>query len=357
MFRRLLGVGIVACCAALLTVQAADKDKKAPDKKPAEFDVKDVKVRVSGPYVHDNLTVFLLHAKDQDDREYLTLDQGLDQKAVSVTEQEREQVGQLLIENKSDKMLFLQEGDRVQGGKQDRIIVTSLVIPPKSGKMKLPTFCVESGRWTLSKDGKVFSNVHNAILAPQGIRAASKGGGGQGAVWDEVARSKKVTMEKLGSKNTNTSLNETLDSAQVKKVCEACGKALNDLPAKHPDAIGVAIAVNGKVEEVDVYPNAKLFARLFPRLVQSFGVQAALEKDALKGKAAPAVKTEDVEKFMSAGKEKDRRFEGINEDNRIRCRNLENEVEFATAYKDQIIHRQWLNKAALPVVEPSRNKK
>jgi hypothetical protein len=217
--------------------------------------------------------------------------------------------------------------------------------------MKLPTFCCEAGRWQLGKSGKDFGNVSNTVLAPLSVRAAAKGTpmrGGQGAVWDEVARSKDAATKKLGTINTNTSLNETLDSAQVKKVCEACAKALNDLPAKHPDAIGVAITINGHVEEVDLYPNAGLLAKIYPRLVQSYSLVACLEKDKLKGKPAPAVKTEDVEKVMSASKEKGRRFEGINPDNAIRCRELEGEIEFATAYKDRVIHRQWINKAAVP---------
>jgi len=297
------------------------------------------------------MAVFLILSKDHDKRDFLTLDQGIDQKLVSVTEQEREEVDTLLIENKSDRPLFLQEGDRIQGGKQDRIIVTSLVIPAKSGKVPLPTFCCEAGRWTLGKEGRMFSNVENRILAPQSIRAAAKGspgGSGQGAVWDRVAKDKKSAMEKLGSRNSNTTLNETLDSAEVKKLCEACDKLMKDLPAKHPDALGVAIAINGKVEEVDIYPNAALFTRQFPRLVKSYAFQAALEKDSLKGKPAPAVKPEDVEKFMKADKEQSRRFEGINAENRIRFRETAGALECVTAYKGEVVHRQWLNRAAVP---------
>src|SRR5205807_9081319 len=115
----------------------------------------------------------------------------------------------------------------------------------------------------------------------------------------------------------------------VKKICADCGRAYKDLLGKHPDAIGVAVAVNGKVEEINIYPNTELFAKLFPRLVQSYAVQASMEKDKLKGKAAPAVATKDVEKFMS-GKEKAKRFEKINADNSMRVRDLDKDAEFVT---------------------------
>ena len=119
----LLCVG-VALFAALWPAAADEK------KKPDPFQVKGLDVRVSGPYAHGNLAVFLLHGKDQDTHDYLTLDQGLTAKTVEVSEKKQERVSELQIENKSDRFLFLQEGDRLQGGKQDRIIVTSLVVPP-----------------------------------------------------------------------------------------------------------------------------------------------------------------------------------------------------------------------------------
>src|SRR5262245_50962297 len=47
---------------------------------------------ISGPYSHENLTVFLIHAGNQDERDFITLDEGLKQNLVAVTEKEQEQV-------------------------------------------------------------------------------------------------------------------------------------------------------------------------------------------------------------------------------------------------------------------------
>jgi len=347
---KIASVALFALSVTLLAAPPAEK-------KTPTFDVKDIKVTVSGPHVHGNLAVFLIHSKDQDTREFITLDQGLDKKLVTVSEKAQEQVGELLIENSSDRYLFLQEGDRVKGGKQDRIIITSLVIPPKSGKLPLPTFCCEEGRWTLGSQGKDFGNAENTILAPQSVRLRSKtiaNRGGQGEVWKEVADQKKMSNEKLGVANTNSSLNETLDSKQVKKICADCNKVMDGLLAKHPDALGVAIAVNGKIEEINLYPNSGVLKSIFPRLVQSYALQAHLNKDQLKGKPAPAVASAAVEKFMS-GKEKQKRFEGINADNGIRIREMDSELECVTAFKGQAVHRQWLNKPAVP--EPPKGGK
>jgi len=46
---------------------------------------------------------------------------------------------------------LIQSGDIVKGGRQDRTMQYDLLVPPKSQKMPLSSFCVESGRWGKSE--------------------------------------------------------------------------------------------------------------------------------------------------------------------------------------------------------------
>ena len=140
-------------------------------------------IRISEPVVHKGLAVYFLHSDKRDDREFLTLNDGLKSGLVVVSEKQNEQVSELLIENKSDKPLFLQEGDRVTGGKQDRTIYSSLVIKPKSGQMKIPTFCVEQSRWSEGAKGKQFGGNFNQSYATNSVRSASKLSKNQSEVW------------------------------------------------------------------------------------------------------------------------------------------------------------------------------
>ncbi len=80
-----------------------------------------------------------------------------------------------------------------------------------------------------------------------------------------------------------------------------------------PDAVGVAIAINGNIEEVNIYPNHALLQKLYPRLLQSYGLQATLEKD--QAKEGKALATADIAKFMAEEKGKARRNQAINVDN------------------------------------------
>ena len=297
---------------------------------------------VAGPFSHENLTVFLLNGNEQDDRDFITLDQGLKDNVVKVSEQGQAQVNQLEIDNQSDQYLFLQEGDRVVGGQQDRIIITSLVIPPHSGKMPLPSFCVEAGRWHGSGQ---FHYAMNAALAPKDVREASKVVGQQSVVWESVRGIKHVagTSTAVNAPNTNTSLTETLDSPQVKKLSDACAEALKGILDEHPRAVGVVIAVNGKIEEVNVYPNQKVLSQLYPRLLQSYALQAALAKNEASPEKAVAVA--DVRTFMTERKEQaETSKREVNGDNTLMLCPCDGKVECETAYAGKVVHRQWLSK-------------
>ena len=104
---------------------------------------------VSGPHVHGNLAVYIFHAGKAGgpETEYITLEEGVGKGLVKVTEADRAEVGQLLVTNLAKLPLYLQVGELVRGGKQDRTLRTSLVIPPETPDVPIPAFCVQQGRW------------------------------------------------------------------------------------------------------------------------------------------------------------------------------------------------------------------
>jgi hypothetical protein len=304
-------------------------------------------LRVTGPYVHENLAVYLLHSTAQDDRDFITLDEGLKDGTVTVTEKQEEQVNELLLENKNAKPLFVQEGDRVKGGKQDRIVGLSFVIPGGSGKTPIPSFCVEQGRWTAETKGAAFASG-DAQLAPKQVRAAAKAGKDQSEVWQEVGGMKRRAQAALGSENTNSSLNETMDSEKTKKALEPMIKALEGILAGQPDAVGVAFALNGKIEEVNIYPGRKLLAKLYPRLLGSYALAAILEKK--EGSAPPAA---DVTVFMKESREKAKRTEQV-AGNSVTVRDLEANVQCVTEYRGKSVHTQWMRRDEKPASPPGQ---
>src|SRR6476646_5230711 len=119
--------------------------------------------RVSGPVIHDNLAIYLVHGKSAAGPVPLTLDEALAKRAVKV--HETGNVNELQIENLGADEVFVQSGDIVKGGQQDRVLTVSLLLPPKSGRIPIASFCVEQGRWTArgKEDVKTFATASTAI--------------------------------------------------------------------------------------------------------------------------------------------------------------------------------------------------
>jgi hypothetical protein len=294
---------------------------------------------VSGPYQHENLAVYLIHAAKPDERDFITLDEGLERKWVEVAEKASEQVSELMLENKSDRPLFIQEGDRVVGGKQDRIIGSSFVVPPKSGKVPVPSFCVEQGRWHEGQHARGFVSGDNRCYAPKEVRSAAKYEKDQGKVWENVAGAKKQAQDAVQAPNTDTSLNETLENAKVKQLCDAYAAALSGVLEKHKDAVGVAIAMNGKIEEINIYPAPALLRKIYARIVQSYTLAAVAKRT---NAAAPAAS--DVVAMMKDGEKAETKKETINGQNEASIADLAKQYRCETKYEGKAVHRQWMAK-------------
>ena len=79
--------------------------------------------KVTGPYTHANLSIYLIRGADRlSGKHYLTLQEAMDKKIIKIYE--TGDVNQLAIENASaDQEVYIQSGDIVKGGRQDRTLV------------------------------------------------------------------------------------------------------------------------------------------------------------------------------------------------------------------------------------------
>lgn len=92
--------------------------------------------RISGPIVHENLAVYFIHGPSAPGPVPLTLQEAMDKGTVQVIE--TGSVNQIKIENTGSEEVFIQSGDIVKGGQQDRVIQVSFVLPAKSGRCPSP---------------------------------------------------------------------------------------------------------------------------------------------------------------------------------------------------------------------------
>ncbi len=311
-------------------------------------------LRVSGPYVHDNLTVFLLHRDGADDTRFITLDEGLKAGLVTVREREKATVRELIIENRSDLPLFLQEGDRLKGGKQDRTICNTMVVKPRSGQMPVPSFCIEASRWQEAEGGSLFADTSNAALAPKSVRLAAKAEKDQSKVWARVADLKSQAAQQMQVGRQTSSLNEALDSEQVMANTKPYEDALSHVVDQHPDAVGVVFAVNGVIEEANVYPGQALLKKVYPRLIKGYAVDAALHRPE-GDEATPGVSHEQVDEFLTKPVAQNIRTEELAGGNRARMFRADELVRFESTYEGSPVHLQRLRvePQAEEAVEPN----
>src|SRR5262245_48933001 len=189
-----IGLFVIAFCLALIvamTVRAQRNNASQPQTRPA------ADYTVSGPYTHKNLAIFLLHGSGQiQSRAPLTLQEAMKRKLVVV--RETGDVNRLTIQNRSNQDVFVQAGDIVKGGQQDRVLALDLIVPPKSRRIPIDAFCVEQGRWSRRGNEAVtaFSESNNA-LATKDLKIAAKARRSQGEVWANVGKAQKKLADKL----------------------------------------------------------------------------------------------------------------------------------------------------------------
>src|ERR1700716_3525930 len=222
--------------------------------------------RLEGPFTRGNLTVFLIHGKDRiKGQTFITLQEALVQRKVIV--RETRSVNELTIQNVSRQEVYVQSGDIVKGGAQDRMMAVDLILPPHSGRIPISAFCVENGRWSKrgSEEVTVFNSSAN-VIAGRELKLAAKNAESQGEVWRQVA----VAQDKL-SANTGTRVNGAasptsfqlaLENTEVQKTSDSYFKALAGIIDGKSDVIGYVFAINGKINSADIYASNALFKKL-----------------------------------------------------------------------------------------------
>ena len=260
--------------------------------------------RVSDPIVHENLAVYFIHAKSEAGNVPLTLEEAMAKGVVRV--KETSNVNQLEIENLGHEEVFVQSGDIVKGGKQDRTLMVSLVLPPKSGSISIASFCVEEGRWSPRgrEDAGHFSTASAAVpsremklamkapmpapVADAGVNRrasayAGETGQRQQQVWEGVRRTQAKLADHIGapvrSAQSASSLQLALENERLIDVQQAYIKALKAAGENGDDIVGFAFAINGQINSADVYPSNGLFRKMWTKLLTASAIEAIGHKN------------------------------------------------------------------------------
>jgi hypothetical protein len=302
--------------------------------------------KVLEPIRHGNLTVFpVLASKSYPTGEFLTLDEGLRSGEVVVTEygslrglirrhplqpvvsgnaRGNAEVNRLVLVNTSKRPLLLLAGEIVTGGKQDRVIGKDRIVPAESDPVDLSVFCVEPGRWTATSEhfgasGATYggplhgvgSNSVATLMAQPSVRAKAMGDKDQNEVWAEVKKQREaVSVEVLaaapmvaGEMAQTSSYAKVMENDEVKKRVDAVAGPIEQnyqsliKQLRDRNAVGVVVAVNGRIIWADVFASTELLEKYWPKLVRSYASEAVVTraKDAEAGVKQAQAFLEDME--------------------------------------------------------------
>ena len=345
---RTLSVGIAALLMIVGISLAMFADARIlPAQKDPPVEAGDYKI--SGPYTHENLTIFLIHGKDTiGGKKFLTLQEAMQKKVVIV--HETKDVNELAIENVShDEEVYVQSGDIVKGGQQDRVLAVDLIVPPRSGRIPIAAFCVESGRWSKrgqESAGKFESS--NERLATRDLKLAANKTKSQTEVWAKVTEAQAKLSNNVGGSVSETvsvsSLQLSLENKKVQAVTENYIKKLSGIIKGKADVIGYAFALNGKLNSSDVYGSNALFQKLWPKLLKASAVEALAELQ--KGAKFDTVRASAVQEFFAAAEDGQPTESAVSDRVKMVTRETDENIVFET--RDQkdaaVVHRSYVKK-------------
>jgi hypothetical protein len=280
--------------------------------------------KVLAPITQGNLTVFpVVTYATHDASGFLTLDEGLRSGDVVITEAGRvqglvrrpgvrptqygsgAQVNQLVLVNNSKRPLLLLAGEIVTGGKQDRIIGKDRIVPVGADPVDLSVFCVEPGRWTARSDNFSGGGLAMAQPAVRGNAMATKN---QQQVWDSVNKNNADAKAMLsmsapaaaGAIGGTTSYAEVMGNKEVQrqidKVAAPVAQNYEQLISQLRDrnAVGVMVAVGGRIIWTDIFASTDLLKKYWPKLARSYAAEAMFQSH---GEARPG--QAEAEKFLA----------------------------------------------------------
>jgi hypothetical protein len=263
---------------------------------------------VLNPLVHGNLAVYPVEGHGPGGPSLITLDQAVRQGAVKIHEMDNAQIE---IENLSGQGIFLPAGTLLHGGLQDQVVTTTTIVPPRSGRVTIGTYCVDPYRSTArsGEDPKLFTST-GALFPWTAARLGlatpvpwSKPVSAlrQTAVWWSIDTLRSRLEQRLGEAVEPPHIptwtrDESLESRALVQLAARRSSWTTSLPlalqnrrlaeavkpyvdgmrrlSRRGNVIGAVFAINGKFYAADLYGSHALFRAVWPALARAYATEA-----------------------------------------------------------------------------------
>lgn len=225
-------------------------------------------VRVGDARSHGGLLVLWLHGAPGAPLDVATLEETRSRGDLLLMERDQASVPELIVENRSKSYVLLLAGEILLGGKQHRVLREDILLPPASGPRNIGVYCVEQGRWA----GRAKHFEAKGSFAAPGLRSRVMEKADQGRVWAEVDRYAKS----LSALSPTRSYQEIYDKREVKEHLADVERGLDHRTAL--GALGAAVFVGPTMVGLDVFFDAGVFGRQWPKLLRAAALEAYREE-------------------------------------------------------------------------------
>ncbi len=221
-----------------------------------------------------------------------------DKSGLVVEELEEPSVSVLRVRNPGDKPALVVEGEHFLGGKQNRTVNVTVLVPALAD-LEIPVSCLEQGRWGRSRPWKRDEAYEAAPVRAaknvginESMRSHGSRHGDQAAVWDEVD-------DMLGSANVRSDTAAAADASRAPHLREPSrGPVIEELVALGPlpGQCGIVVAHGQRVGAMDLFGAPRLLAAHWGALIRSH----LLGSHVPKGGPSPTRVLKVVRSFASA---------------------------------------------------------
>jgi hypothetical protein len=221
-------------------------------------------VRTGPVSAHGALRVVWLEGPPAVPLTVATLEEARTRGDLLIAERDQAAVPELVVENRGKLAVLLLAGEILLGGKQNRVLVEDLLLPPGSGPRAVTVYCVERGRWA----GRSAAFEARGSFAAPGLRAKVLERADQSRIWDEVGR----YARSAAAPSPTHSYQAIYEKPEVKVHLDEAERGL-DRPAV-PGALGAAVFVGEALAGLDLFFDPGLFAREWPKLLRAQALDA-----------------------------------------------------------------------------------
>ena len=278
-----------------------------------------------------NLQITPLLAQAAGIADYMTLSEAQALGLAVVTEvSESGSVPTLLLENTADKAVFLLDGEELVGAKQNRILNLTLLVPAKT-TLEIPVSCVEQGRWShrtkeFASSGRTFfskGRARKTARVSESLREWGDRNSDQSEVWGDIG-------EKMASMQVGSSTHAIADayehfSGSLEEYVQASSTT--------DTQVGACFAINGKIRGVELFDVSATCAKLMPKLIRSYALDAIEEGQETAADDAQSI-TDFIQAVAAAPADSFKAL-GEGEDLRIHASGI---TGGALAARDRVVH-------------------